>query len=54
LEEYDGLDEAGKGALLRRKGLYTSLISAWRQARENLDVRGETGLRWAKGWTIGG
>ena len=33
LEEYDGLDKAGKGALLRREGLYTSLISAWRQQR---------------------
>jgi transposase-like protein len=34
LEEYDGLDKAGKGALLRREGLYTSLISAWRQQRD--------------------
>lgn len=24
----------GKGALLRREGLYTSLISAWRQQRD--------------------
>jgi hypothetical protein len=24
------------------------------QARENLDLRGETGMRWAKGWAIGG
>jgi G6PDH family F420-dependent oxidoreductase len=28
------LDNAGKGALLRREGLYTSLISAWRIQRE--------------------
>ena len=35
LEEYDGLDKAGKGALLRREGLYTSLISAWRQQRDH-------------------
>jgi transposase len=34
LAEYDGLDKAGKGALLRREGLYTSLISAWRQQRD--------------------
>src|SRR5439155_17169464 len=27
-------DKAGKGALLRREGLYTSLISAWRQQRD--------------------
>jgi transposase len=30
LEEYERLDKAGKGALLRREGLYTSLISEWR------------------------
>lgn len=35
LEEYDRLDKAGKGALLRREGLYTSLISAWRTARDH-------------------
>ena len=34
LEEYDQLDKAGKGALLRREGLYTSLVSAWRQQRD--------------------
>lgn len=34
LAEYDSLDKAGKGALLRREGLYTSLISAWRQQRD--------------------
>ncbi|MEV0726558.1 hypothetical protein AB0I37_27730 [Micromonospora purpureochromogenes] len=34
LIEYEGLDKAGKGALLRREGLYTSLISAWRQQRD--------------------
>ena len=31
LAEYEAADRAGKGALLRREGLYTSLISAWRQ-----------------------
>jgi transposase len=34
LEEYEGLDKAAKGALLRREGLYTSLISEWRKQRE--------------------
>jgi transposase len=34
LEEYDGLDKAGKGALLRREGLYTSLLAAWRKQRD--------------------
>jgi transposase-like protein len=34
LEEYDGLDKAGKGALLRREGLYSSLLSQWRKQRE--------------------
>ena len=31
LAEYDGLDRDGRGALLRREGLYTSLISEWRK-----------------------
>lgn len=35
LDEYDRLDKAGKGALLRREGLYTSLISSWRTARDH-------------------
>jgi transposase-like protein len=34
LAEYEGLDKAGKGALLRREGLYTSLISEWRKQRD--------------------
>jgi transposase len=34
LAEYETLDKAGKGALLRREGLYTSLISAWRIQRD--------------------
>src|SRR5216683_1645385 len=34
LNEYEGLDRAGKGALLRREGLYTSLISEWRKQRD--------------------
>ena len=34
LAEYEELDKAGKGALLRREGLYTSLISSWRAQRD--------------------
>ena len=34
LQEYEGLDKAGKGALLRREGLSTSLISEWRKQRD--------------------
>ncbi|MEV0290348.1 IS3 family transposase [Kribbella sp. NPDC050820] len=34
LAEYEELDKAGKGALLRREGLYSSLISAWRDQRD--------------------
>src|ERR671931_887072 len=34
LGEYERLDKAGKGALLRREGLYTSLVSEWRKQRD--------------------
>ena len=34
LAEYDSLDRDGKGALLRREGLYTSLLSEWRKQRD--------------------
>jgi len=34
LDEYERLDKAGKGALLRREGLYTSMISEWRKQRD--------------------
>jgi transposase len=34
LAEYDQLDKAAKGALLRREGLYTSLIWSWRDQRD--------------------
>lgn len=34
LAEYETLDRDGKGALLRREGLYTSLIDAWRKQRD--------------------
>lgn len=34
LAEHERLDMAGKGALLRREGLYTSLITAWREHRD--------------------
>jgi transposase len=34
LAEYEDLDREGKGALLRREGLYSSLISEWRKQRD--------------------
>ena len=34
LDEYEGLSKADKGALLRREGLYSSLISEWRRQRD--------------------
>jgi len=34
LAEFEACDRAGRGALLRREGLYTSLISAWRDQRD--------------------
>lgn len=34
LAEYEQLDKAGKGALLRREKLYSSLISEWRKQRD--------------------
>ena len=34
LAEYETLNKAGKGALLRREGIYSSLISAWRMQRD--------------------
>lgn len=35
LAEYDGADKTGRGAILRREGLYTSLIAAWREQRDS-------------------
>jgi hypothetical protein len=40
LEEYERLDKAGKGALLRREGLYTSLISEWLRRRDRGALEG--------------
>jgi transposase-like protein len=34
LDEYEGLDRDAKGGLLRREGLYTSLLSEWRKQRD--------------------
>ena len=34
LTEYEALDGQGRGALLRREGLYTSSISEWRRQRD--------------------
>jgi transposase len=34
LAEYEVLGKAGKGALLRWEGIYSSLIAAWRQQHD--------------------
>src|SRR5450755_2635839 len=34
LAEYDRLDKDGKGALMRREGLYSSLLTEWRRQRD--------------------
>jgi transposase len=34
LTQYESLNKQGKGALLRREGLYSSLISEWRKQRD--------------------
>ncbi len=38
LTEYDSLDRQGRGALLRREKLYTSLLSSWRDQRDQRDT----------------
>ena len=40
LAEYESADRAGRGALLRREGLYSSLISAWRDQRDSGALQG--------------
>jgi transposase len=44
LAEYDRLDKGGRGALLRREGLYSSLISEWRKQRDKgaMEALGKT------------
>lgn len=34
LAEYDAADRVGKGAILRRESLYTSLLTEWRKQRD--------------------
>jgi transposase-like protein len=34
LAEYDALPRSSRGALLRREGLYSSLITTWRRQRD--------------------
>jgi transposase len=40
LTEYDSLDRTGKGELLRREGLYSSLLSQWRRQRDEAALEG--------------
>lgn len=42
------LGQAGKGALLRREGIYSSLIAAWRARRDQVDIYS----RYTIGWLI--
>ncbi|MGC1185196.1 MAG: hypothetical protein WBA31_08620, partial [Candidatus Dormiibacterota bacterium] len=34
VQEYESLGKAGKGSLLRREGLYSSLVGAWCRQRD--------------------
>jgi transposase len=40
LAEYEALDSQGRGAMLRREGLYTSSISEWRRQRDEGAMQG--------------
>lgn len=40
LVEYERCDSGAKGALLRREGLYSSMISEWRKQRDHGALRG--------------
>ena len=40
LAEYDRCESGAKGALLRREGLYSSVISEWRKQRDQGALRG--------------
>jgi transposase-like protein len=40
LTEYEGLGKADKGALLRREGIYSSLIAAWKLQRDQGALQG--------------
>ncbi len=40
LAEYESLGDGEKGALLRREGLYTSLIAEWRKQRDKGALEG--------------
>lgn len=42
LAEYDTLSREEKGALLRREGLYTSLLTEWRKQRDRGALQGLT------------
>jgi len=52
LAEYETLDREGKGALLRREGLYTSLLSEWRKQRDRGALaalaKPSAGRRWTR------
>jgi|ERR1035437_7604344 hypothetical protein len=45
LADYDAADAGGKGVILRREGLYSSHIVAWRRARDAGGLAGLTAPR---------
>jgi len=46
LEEYDACGESGgKGALLRREGIYSSYITTWRKQQNRAELAGSTSKR---------
>jgi transposase len=45
LAEYERTDRSGNGALLRREGLYTSLIAEWRKQRDEGALQGTGAAR---------
>jgi transposase len=52
LNQYESLNKQGKGALLRREGLYTLLISGWRKQRDKGALEAlsppRAGRRWSR------
>ena len=48
LAAYDAAPDGEKGAVLRREGLYSSLITEWRKARDVGALAGLAAPRWRK------
>ncbi len=50
LGEYDRLDKNGKGALMRRESLYSSLLTEWRKQRDRGALQALSAPRGRPGW----